>query len=375
MTTTINLHAYVALLNSQETMEGKPKGYANLTTSQIDTSITKDFNTVFTKLSGTELAQDHSLVSVRFDEDGFFERTYPASLVNNNGSVALHLGKELVDIKFDHTDLNFQVTTYKFDRYDELVLSVYDDEADIMLPLPVRLSDEARDTMLETNKDGSKQLNYMKLSAAVAKGKYQALLDVLKEGKAGGSSLDIEPITQFAEPKVRYLVEKIKEIDVKYNGVPAKSYILNLLVDGALRACWLPSNIKQSAELGLIEEGKTFISYTASPSKDGKKTYIKGQIWRSGESSVKATLPQTEAPKAITATVEVKATEVVEEAIEAPVDNIVKSELPFQSRVESVSWIMEKLPHYSEAEALELTTKYKDEELVDFVNSEAVVPF
>jgi hypothetical protein len=355
MTFTINFTSTINLINSEETILGTPKSYTPLPVAALEPATLEAFQNIAPKLHGSDLDMtDWAASSMYIGVSGFYEKAFHAALVLKDDAICVQYGKVFVPVDFTlSSDLTFQVQTYKYDQYAEASLIVYDDVADVEYPITLRLNEETFEACLQTDSAGKRNLNIQKLAACAAKGNWDKFKGFLREGKAGGGStlVDIKTLA----PRVLYKVDQLREVNVSYNGVPALSYIVSLLVEGSNQEMWLPSNLKQSAELGKIVAGSTHIGYYLTEVNASGKQYVKGFISQTGVTALP--VPVSQNMKAIEVAVEPVAT-TKEEA----------TELPFSNRASAVEWAQSVLPHFTLEEINTELAAYKKTDFFNRIN-------
>lgn len=355
MTFTINFTNTINLINSEETILGQPKSYLPLPVSALEPQTLQALQGIAPKLHGSDVdMSDWVASSMYIGASGFYEKAFHAALVLKDGVICVQYGKVFAPVDFKASeDLTYQVQTYKYDQYAEASLVVYDDVLDVEYPITLRLNEETFQACLQTDASGKRNLNIQKLAACAAKSNWDKFKDFLREGKAGGGStlIDIKTLA----PRVLYKVDQLREVQVSYNGTPAVSYIAALQVEGNTLEMWLPSNLKQSAELGKIVAGVSHIGYYLTEVNASGKQYVKGFISQTGLTQLPAAVSQN--VKAIEAVaVEVKATEPEEG-------------LPFTNRASAVEWAQSMLPHYSLEDINKELAAYKKTDFFNRINT------
>ncbi len=365
--TTLNVFTQFSRVNAVESIQVKPNTYGNFKASQLDETFRSQFDAILNQITGKKLDDNHSVLSFKSDIAGFADKTYVSSVVRQENNSAIHLGTEIVPIQAKVPDnITLTIEEVVYDRYRELSLTAYDEDADTTIAFPLRLSEEAFKSMLETGPDGKKAVNGRKLSTAMAKGKLDVVVAALSEGKTGGSSAPLTEIKDLPQQTL-FPVTNLKTVAVNYQGVPATSYIVTVNHESTEHSFWLPSNLKLAAEIGTIAPNQTSIAYyLTEPNKAGKQ-YVKGytaKITRTVDAVVEQM--KTTEPLAV-------------EALE-PVKEDRK--LPFSNIQEAIDWGMSLLGDKSKTEVSDmLANAPKDDNgsssvgFYNMVMEMSVVPF
>lgn len=344
MTFQINFTPAVQALNAENTIFSKPNSYVPFTFGQLDADTRNNFLLMVAKLHSELVVNDELQVSsMKMDSRGFYDRDFTASLSASEGKLIVSYGRQQVVINTEHPDLTYSIGEFTFDQYPKAVLNVYDDESDISYPIPLNLTPEAFEAAL-TSVNGKKQLVLTKIAATVTKGKWDKFAEFLKKPGGGGSTqlTDIKELPQM----VPMLVKEVKTVAVNYNGTPATSYIVTVDLESNEYSFWMPSNLKQSCELGKVVPNQTSIGYhLTEPNKKGNQ-YAKGFI----SQSLNVALPTLEA------------------------SNKPAVKLPFTSRVEAIDWAQSLIPSLTLEEAGTLASGDSPEDFFHLITKKASEP-
>ena len=367
--TTLNVFTQFSRVNAVESIQVKPNTYGNFKASQLETTFRSQFDAILQQITGKALDDNHSVLSFKSDIAGFADKTYVSSVVRQENNLAIHLGTEIVPIKTELPDnITLTIEEVVYDRYRELSLTAYDEEADVTIAFPLRLSEDAFKSMLETGPDGKKAVNGRKLSTAMAKGKLDVVVAALSEGKTGGSSAPLTEIKDLPQQTL-FPVTNLKTVAVNYQGVPATSYIVTVNHESTEHSFWLPSNLKLAAEIGTLAPNQVSLAYyLTEPNKAGKQ-YVKGYTAKINRTVDTVALEDT--------------TELVQLTPVVNVEPVKEShKLPFSNIQEAIEWAMTKLGDKSKTEISDmLANAPKDDNgstsvgFYEMVTEMAVVPF
>jgi hypothetical protein len=368
--TTLNVFAQFSRLNAVESIQVKPNSYGNFKASQLNEAFRSQFDSILNQITGKTLEDNHSVLSFKSDIAGFADKTYVSSVVRQGDNLAIHLGTEILPIQTKLPDnISLTIEEVVYDRYRELSLTAYDEDADTTIAFPLRLSEDAFKSMLETLPDGKKAVNGRKLSTAMAKGKLDVVVAALSEGKTGGSSAPLTEIKDLPQQTL-FPVTNLKTVSVNYQGVPATSYIVTVNHESTEHSFWLPSNLKLAAEIGTIAPNQTSIAYYLTEANKAGKQYVKGYTAKMVNAVTVDTVASVEQTDTTQTTVEVL--EPVKES----------NKLPFSNIQEAIDWAMSKLGDRSKTEVSDmLASAPKDENgstslgFYNMVMEMAVVPF
>jgi hypothetical protein len=215
-----------------------------------------------------EFTPDYSTLSastVRF-KGGAYDRIYPASLISDNGGLAISFSTKMPIVSFE--GLEVEIDFAEVNGYRELSMAITLDTGDDyhLLVLPLKLAKE----FWGIDSDALKKLgNDLKRYA-----KKQNFEEVLKYlGSVGSGSSNVVDIKSLPELEP-ISVTNYKEVKTKFG----MSYVLDIIVDGEPAQVWSPSNLKQilQAKPTLTNAELSYSTYTNSGGKVCVKGFLSG---------------------------------------------------------------------------------------------------
>lgn len=241
-----------------------PKKYANISVAMLAPADASNLKEIAKVVFNESLEDNDSVVTIQFDDDKNFKRSYPPSLYSKDDQLVVKFGTKVFTFKesFGGADVSFSMV--KLDKYDDacltLVVEVAEDEF-VELPLPLKLTDEMYS---EVKDNGLTKLNGWLKKNNLAK--IAASLSEVKEGSGASSNAPTVAITDL--PENTYIkVTQARKVNASY-GV---SYILTVKnTDDADVQVWAPYSCKEALNLGAMIGSNTQMIYQNYQNKKGE---------------------------------------------------------------------------------------------------------
>ena len=279
---TINLSAGSDSLARIKTIKSH-KNFVNIPSRSLAKEDREALNAVFPMVfGGRELKPEDCVMTVQFDDNGMFKRSYPLSISQSeDGKLVTRLGQEIVELA-PNDDIEFMVKGVTLDKYEDPCMVFYteiDDEF-VELPLVLRLDRNKADKVRD--KEGN--INYLQLTKLASNAeKLAPLLMVAKEysGSTNNDMVELSSLPEYQDIKV----VKCRSVNASYG----KSYILTVLdPDGNEVDLWAPYAIKEFFSVGAEVGENTVFQYYSYEASNGKTRYnvnIEALDWPEDEST------------------------------------------------------------------------------------------
>ena len=285
MTTYFNFTSGNPALARIKALTGAPNSYANFGLSNLPKTMAKEFIAFVDLVANEDLKDDISIISVKFDDEGRFYKTFVPTLYRNDkNEIVVRVGLQVLTFKEAFGGADVEVKNVVLEKYEDATLEVSLEVAEDVWstwPIPLRLNSEAYEEL----KDENGTIDVRKLNGFLKKGKLDAFAKMLAEVRVGGNvsyerneMITLEQLDQ-ATP---YSIINARKVKVKFGD----TYVITIeMEDGQKFDLWAPYKVKEYLLLGGEIGPETtfqFISYE----KDGKTRYsaqVDDLVWPEDE--------------------------------------------------------------------------------------------
>lgn len=258
--------------------------YVNLPVTMLSKTDASNLKAIASKVFNEELLDTDFAVTIQFDDDKNYKRSYAPSLYKSpeSNELCVKFGNKLFTFVPDFGGADLAVELVTLERYEDpcltLTLEISEDNY-VVLPLPLRLE---RDCDLLINNE----FNMPKAKGLVKKNDWSKLAANLAVAKISGnsSSSEIIPLTDLPE-NTEIKVVRYKSVNASYG----TSFILTVInSEGEEVNIWAPFSVKEYLNLG-AEIGEntsiTYQNYINNKGQERQNVIIENLVWQETEES------------------------------------------------------------------------------------------